>query len=83
MTRMQIKKDLLLLLQEIGVPSKAITEKASFQKDLGLDSLDFAELIMLFEAHFDLEIPVLQAEQIQTIQCAVDLIQSKYSVSNI
>lgn len=77
MTRSQIKKELYLILQEMGLPIQAITEKASFQKDLGLDSLDFAELIMLFEVHFQLEIPIIEAEHIDTIQGAIDLIQQK------
>ena len=77
MTRLQIKKDLFVILNEMGLPLTALSERASFQKDLGLDSLDFAELIMLFEEHFDLELPILEAERIETIQGAIDLIQNK------
>ena len=81
MTRIQIKRKLLLVLKEMGFSAKAITEKASFQGDLGMDSLDFAELIMLFEVHFKLEIPLLEAEQIKTINEAIDLIQSKSNLT--
>jgi len=81
MTRPQIKNELYRILLNTGIDSNAITERASFQKDLGLDSLDFAELILLFEIHFSLEIPVLEAEQIDTIKGAIDLIQELYSIT--
>lgn len=34
-----------------------VTETASFQKDLSLDSLDRTELVMAFEQEFSIEIP--------------------------
>jgi len=74
MTRIQIKNELYHILLDMGLASNAITERASFQKDLGLDSLDFAELIFLFETHFNLEIPILEAEAIETVKGAIDLI---------
>jgi len=80
MTRPQIKNELYRILLNMGIASNAITERASFQKDLGLDSLDFAELVLLFETHFSLEIPILEAEAIETVEGAIDLIQNKYSI---
>ena len=45
--------------------------------DLGADSLDTVELVMAFEEKFGIEIPDDAAETIQTVQNAIDYIQSK------
>jgi len=42
--------------------------------DLGADSLDTVELVMALEEEFELEIPDDQAENITTVQQAVDFI---------
>ena len=47
---------------------------ASFVDDLGADSLDLVELIMVFEEEFGQEIPDEDAETIQTVQDAVNYI---------
>ena len=56
--------------------------EASFVDDLNADSLDLVELIMAFEEEFStnaltLKISDEDAEQIRTIQNAVDFIKSK------
>ncbi|MFY9394486.1 MAG: acyl carrier protein, partial [Halanaerobiales bacterium] len=52
-----------------------VTPEASFIDDLGADSLDVVELVMAFEEEFDLEIPDEDAENIKTVQNAVDYIE--------
>ena len=48
---------------------------ASFQEDLGADSLDVVELVMQFEEGFDIEIPDEDAEKIKTVKDAVEYIE--------
>ena len=55
---------MISILKNRGIAEKAITKNVSFQIDLGLDSLDFAELIMEMETSFDINIPALEAEKI-------------------
>lgn len=69
---MNVKKEIFKVLVEMGIAPKAITNKASFYKDLGLDSLDFAEMVMEFEQRLNVEIPALEAENIATVQQAID-----------
>ena len=52
--------------------SAEVTASASFQEDLGADSLDVVELVMQFEEAFDIEIPDEDAEKITTVQLAID-----------
>jgi acyl carrier protein len=66
-----------ILIEKLGIPESQITSDASFVKDLGIDSLDYAELVMEFEQTFDIKIPDDDAEKMQTIGQAVAYIESK------
>ena len=57
------------------VPEEDVVPKASFVDDLGADSLDQVELIMAMEEEFDLSIPDEDAENIGTVQDAIDYVQ--------
>ena len=46
-----------IIVDKLGVDASEVTENASFQNDLGADSLDIVELIMDFEKQFDIKIP--------------------------
>ena len=64
-----------IIIEQLSVEDSEVTPKASFVDDLGADSLDRVEMIMAFEEAFDLEIPDEQAENIKTVQDAVDYIE--------
>lgn len=49
---------------------------ASFQKDLGLDSLDTVELVMALEEEFAIEIPDSEADKILSCGEAISYIAS-------
>lgn len=48
-----------------------MTPTSSFQKDLGLDSLDTVEVVMAFEEEFAVEIPDNDADKIVTCEDAI------------
>ncbi len=54
--------------------SGEVDNNASFIDDLGADSLDTVELVMSLEEEFDCEIPDDEAENITTVQQAIDYI---------
>src|SRR5271154_5544430 len=60
-----------ILTEKLGIAESEITTDANFVKDLGIDSLDYAELVMDFEQTFDIKIPDDDAEKMQTIGQAV------------
>ncbi len=64
-----------IVVEELAVDEGEVTAEASFIDDLGADSLDVVELIMAFEEEFELEIPDEDAEDIATVQDAVDYIK--------
>ncbi|WP_020569359.1 acyl carrier protein [Neolewinella persica] len=65
-----------IIVDKLGVDEAEVTKDASFQNDLGADSLDTVELIMEFEKEFDISIPDEQAENIQTVGHAVTYLES-------
>ena len=66
-----------IVVEHLGVDESKVVESASFIDDLGADSLDTVELVMAFEEKFGIEIPDDAAETIQTVQNAIDYIESK------
>ena len=66
-----------IVVEHLNVDETKITDGASFIDDLGADSLDTVELVMAFEEEFGIEIPDDAAETIQTVQNAIDFIESK------
>ncbi|KAI0788556.1 acyl carrier protein [Abortiporus biennis] len=54
-------------------PAK-LSASSSFTDDLGLDSLDAVEVVMAVEEEFAIEIPDKEADEIQTVQQAIDYI---------
>jgi len=60
----RIKK---IIVDKLGVDGSKITENSSFIEDLGADSLDIIDLVMVFEEEFNLEIPDKDMEKIKTV----------------
>lgn len=73
------KKVTKILTEKLGIAESEITPDANFVKDLGIDSLDYAEIVMEFEQTFDIRIPDDDAEKLQTYGQAVKYIQEKIS----
>ena len=66
-----------ILVNKIGLTESELTEDANFIKDLSIDSLDIAELVMEFEKAFDIKIPDSDTPQLSTLRQVVAYIQSK------
>jgi acyl carrier protein len=63
-----------IIAENLGVAEDEIKATSSFIDDLGADSLDIVELVMQMEEEFEVEIPDEEAENIKTVQNAVDYI---------
>ncbi|MBC5810310.1 MAG: acyl carrier protein [Candidatus Eremiobacteraeota bacterium] len=60
-----------IIVDQLGVDEAEVTMEASITDDLGADSLDQVELVMAFEAEFNIDIPDEEAEKIKTVGDAV------------
>ncbi len=65
-----------IVVEQLGVKPEEVTNDASLVDDLGADSLDTVELVMALEEEFNTEIPDQKAEEITTIQQAIDYIKA-------
>jgi acyl carrier protein len=76
---MAIDQDRLIeiIAEQLQVDKAQIVPEASFMDDLGADSLDTVELVMALEEELSVEIPDEQAENIRTVQDAIDFLGSQ------
>ena len=65
-----------IIAEQLGVGEDEIKMTSSFIEDLGADSLDIVELVMAMEEEFEVEIPDEEAENIKTVQDAVNYINT-------
>jgi acyl carrier protein len=65
-----------IIAEQLGVSEEEIKTTSSFIEDLGADSLDIVELVMAMEEEFEVEIPDEEAENIKTVQDAVNYVNT-------
>ncbi len=68
-----------IIIEQLGVSADEVVPEASFVDDLGADSLDLVELVMVLEEEFGKEIPDEDAEKIQTVKDAINYINGHMS----
>jgi acyl carrier protein len=56
-----------IVADQLGVEPAEVTKDASILDDLGADSLDVVELVMILEEAFDIEVPDDAVEEMRTI----------------
>jgi acyl carrier protein len=78
MTREEIfEKVKDIISDKLGIDREEIAEDSSLIDDLGADSLDLVDLVMVFEEEFDVKIEDEELENIKTVKDVVDGIMSK------
>ena len=65
-----------IIVDKLGVDEAEVKNEASFENDLGAESLDAVELIKEKEKEFQIQIPDDQAEKISTVGDAVAYIEA-------
>ena len=76
MNKTEVTKKVKIVLADYGLNEKQLRPEASFTNDLGLDSLDFAELILKTEQTFDISIS-FEYDDINTVGDLVNTIALK------
>lgn len=80
MDRSQVQSKMRdLLVEELGLDASKISDEATFEEDLEVDSLGVVELLMALEDEFGVRIPDEEAENITAVGEAVDLVLAKLS----
>ena len=70
----QIKK---LLSDEYEIDPAAVTAEANFVKDLKLNSLELADLVVTCEEQFDIEIDEKDIHTLQTIGDLIEYVEAQ------
>ena len=73
---MEFEKLKKVIADVLNVDPDEITMDTTFVDDLGADSLDVFQIILGIEEEFDIEIPAEKAENIPTVEEAVELIKA-------
>ncbi len=64
-----------IIVDQLGVEDSLVNLESSFIDDLGADSLEIVDLIMAFEGEFGITIPDEDAENLSTVQDAVEYLR--------
>ena len=67
-------KVIQIISDQLGKDESVIQMNSHFIEDLDADSLDTVELVMALEEEFEIDVPDEAAENISTVQSAVDFI---------
>ena len=65
-----------IIASQLGKDEDEITLETNVKDDLDADSLDVFQIIMGIEEEFDIEIPAESAEQVTTVEEAVEMIKN-------
>ena len=66
-----------IICEQLSVTAEQVTPEASFTDDLGADSLDQVELVMALEETFGTEIPVEEAEKLQSVGAVLKYVEGQ------
>ncbi len=64
------------LSKNFFIPEAIIKPWKHFKKDLGLNSIEFLELIVYVENHFGIQIPDAELEKINTVKDLSDYLEN-------
>lgn len=70
------EKVISIIAEQLGADKETITRQTDIANDLGADSLDFAELMIVFEEQFDIDIIEEDAQNITTVGQVIDNIEA-------
>jgi acyl carrier protein len=78
MTRKEIEEKIKnFLIEDLEVDEAAIKPDAHLKNDLGIDSLDFVDIVVIVERHFGFKIKNEEMQGVATLNQFCDYIESK------
>lgn len=78
MTRQEIEEKVRnFLIEDLEVEEENINPDAKLKDDLGIDSLDFVDIVVIVERNFGFKIKPEEMADVQTLSQFCDYIESK------
>lgn len=66
-----------IISEQLGIGEDEIALESSFMDDLGADSLDIVEVVMMIEEEFGMEIPDDQVEELETVSSLIKYVEKQ------
>ncbi len=66
-----------IIMEQLDVKEEQLLPEVKLVEDLGADSLDIVEMIMMIEEKFKIEIPDSDAENLLTIKDVIDYLEKR------
>jgi len=80
MTKEEIKKTVIhFLVEELEIEENKIADDALLKDDLGIDSLDFVDIVVIVERNFGFKIKPEEMTKVRTLSQFIEYIESKVS----
>jgi acyl carrier protein len=80
MTRAEIEKSVKeFLVEELEIDESKITPEGNLKNDLGIDSLDFVDIVVIVERKFGFKINPEEMVGVSTLSQFCDYIEAKVS----
>ena len=78
MTRQEIEKKVQeFLIEDLEIDEEKIAPEAQLKEDLGIDSLDFVDIVVIVEKKFGFKIKPEEMANVKTLSQFCDYIESK------
>ncbi len=78
MTRQEIEEKVrTFLIEELEIEEDKIADDAKLKEDMGVDSLDFVDIVVIVEKNFGFKIKPEEMQGVTTLHQFIDYIESK------
>ena len=78
MTRTEIEEKVrVFLIDDLEIDEEKINDEATLKDDLGIDSLDFVDIVVIVERNFGFKIQPEEMTDVKTLHQFYDYIESK------
>ncbi len=78
MTREEIKETVnKFLVEDLEVEPEKLFEEAALKEDVGIDSLDFVDIVVIVEETFGFKIKAEEMSEVRTLSQFYDYIEGK------
>ena len=65
------------LIEDLEIDEEKIQPEARLKEDIGIDSLDFVDIVVIVEQHFGFKIKPEEMKEVRTLSQFYDYIESK------
>ncbi len=78
MTRQELEQQIIdFLVEDLEIDQKKITPEARLKEDIGIDSLDFVDIVVIVERKFSFKIKPEELTNVKLFSQFCDYIESK------